>query len=195
MGTTRILFFVFLATALVGAIYLYNSINSSIQQTERIAKAEGLVIDKLKMIREAELAYLAVNGQYTSDWSKLIDFVKSGEFYLTQTQEQIFELSYGVDSVVVTIDTLGTIAVLDSLFARQYPDFDANNLPFVPGYENVKFLIWADKVPKSGLMIDVIEVKNPRPFDRTRDEDGDRIKRKPLRFGSQFSVTTTGNWE
>ena len=195
MSTTRIFFFVFLATALAGATYLYNSINSSIQQTERIKKAELLIRDKLMMIRQAELAYLSVNGQYTDDWDELIEFVQTGVFFITQTKERIFELSYGVDSVVITIDTLGTVQVLDSLFTRQYPNFDVSQLPFVPGYENVKFVVWADKVEKSGLMIDVIEVRNPRPVDPTRDEESDRTTRKPLRFGNKFSITTTGNWE
>jgi len=195
MGTTRILFFVFLATALIGAGYLYYSIDSSIQQTARIKESEGLIIEKLKMIRDAELAYLAVNRQYTSDWDKLIDFVNNGEFYLTERKETIFELSYGVDSVVVQIDTLGTVPVLDSLFTKRFPDFDANDLPFVPGYNNVKFRVWADKIAKSGLLVDAIEVYNPRPVNPERDEDSEYTTKKPLRFGSQYSITTTGNWE
>ena len=195
MGNTRILFYVFLATALAGSVYLFNSINSSIKQTARIEKAEGLIIDKLKLIRDAELAYLAVNRQYTSDWDKLIEFVNTGEFYLTEKRETIFELSYGVDSVVVEIDTLGTVSVLDSLFTKRFPDFDANDLPFVPGYKNVKFKVWADKISKSGLLVDAIEVVNPRPVNPERDEDSEYTTKKPLRFGSQYSITTTGNWE
>lgn len=195
MGTTRIFFFVFLATSLMGAGYLYYSISSSIQQTAQIEASEGLIINKLKMIRDAELAYLAVNRQYTSDWDKLIDFVKNGKFYLIERKETIFELSYGVDSLVVQIDTLGTVQVLDSLFTSRFPDFDPNDLPFVPGYNSLKFKVWADKIPKSGLLVDAIEVYNPRPINPERDEDSEYTTKKPLRFGSRYSITTTGNWE
>lgn len=195
MSTTRVFFYVFLVTSLAGAYYLYNSIDTSIKQIARIGKAEEQIIAKLKQIRSAELAYLAVNRQYTSNWDQLIAFVKTGEFYLTEKKETIIELSYGVDSVIVDIDTLGTVRVLDSLFTRKFSDFDPDNLPFVPGHDNVKFKIWVDKISRSGLLVDAIEVYNPRPVNPERDEDSEYTTKKPLRFGSQSSITTTGNWE
>ena len=195
MGTTRVFFYVFLVTAIAGASYLYNSIDSSIKETTRIKQAEGLIIEKLKLIRDAELAYLAVNRKYTNNWDTLIKFVNEGVFYLTETKETITELSYGTEEITINIDTLGTVPVLDSLFTRRIANFDATDLPFVPGYENVKFKIWTDKISKSGLLVDAIEVWNPRPVNRERDEDSEYTTKKPLRFGSQFSITTTGNWE
>ncbi|MCP4458209.1 MAG: hypothetical protein GY816_09340 [Cytophagales bacterium] len=193
---TVVKYFIFYgALAVASASYLRESINSSIQQTAQIEKSEGLIIEKLKLIRDAELAYLSVNRQYTSDWDKLIKFVNEGEFFLTEKKETIFELSYGVDSIVVQIDTLGTVSVLDSLFTNRFSDFDASDLPFVPGYEGVKFRVWADKISKSGLLVDAIEVVNPRPVNPERDEDSEYTTKKPLRFGSKYSITTTGNWE
>ena len=194
MSSNKIFFFVFLITALGAAVYLVNSIGSSIRQSERIEAAEEAVINQLKKIREAELAYIAVNGQYTSDWDNLIKFIKEGVFYVTERKETIFELSYGADSVVVDIDTLGTVPVYDSLFAK-YPNFNPDRIAYVPGYENVKFRIVVDKIDKSGIMVDVIEVWNPKPVNPERDEDSEYTSKKPLRFGSQFNVTTSGNWE
>lgn len=194
MSSNKILFIVFLVTALGAAAYLINSIGSSIRQSERIEAAEQAVIDQLKKIREAELAYIAVNGQYTSDWNNLIKFIKEGVFYVVEKKETIYELSYGADSVVVDIDTLGTVPVYDSLFAK-YRNFNPDRIAYVPGYENVKFRIVADKIDKSGIMVDVIEVWNPKPVNPDRDEDSEYTSRKPLRFGSQFNVTTSGNWE
>ena len=147
------------------------------------------------MIRDAELAYLAVNRQYTSDWDTLVKFVNEGVFYLIETKETITELSYGAEEITVTVDTLGTVSVLDSIFNRRFDNFDATDLPYVPGYENVKFKVWADQISKSGLLVDAIEVWNPRPVNRERDEDSEYTTKKPLRFGSQYSITTTGNWE
>ncbi len=194
MSSNKILFIVFLVTALGAAAYLINSIGSSIRQSERIEAAEQAVIDQLKKIREAEVAYIAVNGQYTSDWDKLIKFIKEGVFYVVEKKETIYELSYGADSVVVDIDTLGTVPVYDSLFAK-YRNFNPDRIAYVPGYESVKFRIVVDKIDKSGIMVDVIEVWNPKPVNPDRDEDSEYTSRKPLRFGSQFNVTTSGNWE
>jgi len=194
MSSTRIFFIVFLITAIGAGYYLISSINDSIQQANRIKKAEQAVIKQLEMIREAELAYVATNGNYTDDWDSLIHFVKNGVFYLTEKEETIYQLSYGVDSVVVNIDTIGTVPVYDSLFAKK-KNFNVDRLPYVPGYDNVKFEIVADEIEKSGKMIDVIEVWNPKPVNPERDPDSEYRSKKPLRFGSQFSVTTSGNWE
>ena len=115
----------------------------------------------------------------------------TGVLYITERKETIIQLDYGADSVYVEIDTLGSVPVMDSLFAS---DFQVDRLPFVPDSEN-KFLIWADKINKSGVMVDVIEVIDPEPVDPTRLEDNEIKNRKPLRFGSRTDVTTAGNWE
>lgn len=179
------------------AVFLVYSIKSSIDEKEQIANAEARIIAQLKMIREAEIAYMQVNGQYTSDWDKLLAFVDSGSFYLTEKSETIITLPYGKDSIVVNIDTLGTVPVMDSLFSPQKrPLFNLASLPYVPGSQPpVKFHIWADKILKAGLYVNAIEVKNPKPVDPSRDEDSEYNTRKPLRFGSRVNVTTAGNWE
>jgi len=197
MTKTKIFSWVMLVVWVSLAVYLVYSIKSSIDEKERIAQAEARIIEQLKMIREAEIAYMQVNGQYTSDWNKLQAFIDTGSFYLTEKSETIITLPYGKDSIVVNIDTLGTRPVMDSLFASgKWPRFNLKTLPYVPGVEPpTKFDIWADKITKAGLLVNAIEVKNPKPVDPTRDEESEYNTRKPLRFGSRTSVTTAGNWE
>lgn len=193
MNSNRIFFLIFLITALAAGIFLIFSIDDSIRQNSRIEAREKAVIDQLKLIREAERAYLTINGQYTSDWNKLVEFVKNGQFYLIEKKETVIPLAYGADSIYVQYDTLGTVPVYDSLFAK-IPGFEAERIMYVPGYKTTKFNIVADKIDKSGIMVDVIEVWNPKPVNPERDEDSEYTSKKPLRFGSQFSVTTSGNW-
>lgn len=197
MNKTKILSLVFFVVAVGLAFYLVYSIRYSISEKERIARMENDIKSQLMMIREAELAFLAVNGQYTSDWDKLIAFVDSGSFYLTQRTEKVFQLSYGADSISVTIDTLGTVLVRDSLFtAKKWPQFNLETLAIVPGVDPpTKFLLWADRITKGGVEVNVIEVVNPKPINPNRDEESEYNTRKPLRFGSRTSVTTSGNWE
>lgn len=197
MTKTKIFSWVMLVVWVSLAVFLVWSIRSSIEETKRIEMAEGRIIEQLKMIREAEIAYMQVNGQYTSDWDKLLSFIDSGDFYLIERSETIIPLPYGADSIVVNLDTLGTVPVRDSLFrAEKWPRFNLATFPYVPGVQpQTKFDIWADKILKAGLLVNAIEVKNPRPVDPTRDEDSEYNTRKPLRFGSRTSVTTAGNWE
>lgn len=197
MNTTKILTIAFGLLAVGLAWYLYDSINSSIEEKENTTRLEKRIIEQLKMIRDAELAYEAVNGQFTSDWNKLTAFVDSGSFYLTEKTEFNKTLSYGADSTWVVIDTLGTIKVKDSLFnARRQPNFNLSTLEYVPTADPpVKFDIWADRIDKSGVAVNVIEVVNPKPVDKNRDPESEIPSRRPLRFGSRTNVTTAGNWE
>ncbi|MEM6642978.1 MAG: hypothetical protein AAF616_08375 [Bacteroidota bacterium] len=197
MNKTKIISLVMLVVWVGLAGFLVYSIKSSIDEKERIASAEARIIEQLKMIREAETAYMQVNGQYTSDWDNLIAFIDTGSFYLTEKSETIITLPYGKDSIVVDIDTLGTRPVMDSLFSsKKWPRFDLNTLSYVPGTQPpTQFIVWADKITKAGLQVNAIEVKNPKPVDPSRDEESEYNTRKPLRFGSRTSVTTAGNWE
>jgi hypothetical protein len=158
---------------------------------------ESAIINRLKMIREAELGYKSVNGSYTNNWDELLNFIDSGSFYITQRTETIITLDYGADSTYVEIDTLGTVFVMDSLFGpSKYPNFSLEDFPYVPGVQpRTKFLMWADKITKAGLMVDAVEVWNPSPINPKRSEDSEYNTKKPLRFGSRTNITTVGNWE
>ncbi|MEO9964586.1 MAG: hypothetical protein ABJF11_02285 [Reichenbachiella sp.] len=196
MEKTKIISIGFFVLSLLLAVFLGRSIYTSINEADRIERMEARIINKLIMIREAQIAYQAVNGQYTSDWDKLKNFIDSGQFFLTSRIETIIPLSYGADSVVVTIDTLGTVAVRDSLYSpAKYPDFDLATLHIVPGTKDKSFDMWADKIEKSNVRVDVVEVWNTAPVDPKRKEENEARTKKPLRFGSRTSITTAGNWE
>lgn len=269
MNVTKILSYVFLAASIGMGIYLVSSVKSTMDERALISEREAAIIEKLQLIREAEIVYQEVNGNYTSDWDKLIDFIENGKFPIIQKKERVVTLSYGADSSIITFDTLGIIAAKDRIFKathninaandgtfvryevtsgqeavkgspayvlnqngknvthkfkesgkvkslKKFPEgyaiskgdlmmsieetkFDINSdisrLAYVPGYEDVKFEIYAAEIERSNLVVDVIEVKNPKPFDPTRSEGNDSKNRKPLRFGSKTDVTTAGNWE
>ena len=182
----------FLAILLAG--YLVNSIKTSIDEEERITKMESKIIDKLKLIRSAQIAYQSVNGEYTSDWGKLINFIDSGEIYLIQRREETILLEYGAEETTLYLDTIGSISVIDSLYYN-ISNFSSKSLPYVPGFENIKFKMWSGKIEKGGVMVNVVEVRNPKPVDINRRESNEANIHKPLRFGSRISITTAGNWE
>ncbi|HET8858663.1 hypothetical protein [Marivirga sp.] len=190
MSKTKIASIIFFVAAVVIGYFFVDSIAADIQQEKKIQREEARVIEKLKLIRSGLIAYQRVNGQYTSDWDKLINFIDTGEFYLTERSETIIPREYGGDSVVINIDTLGTIPIYDSLYA-DIPNFKLQNLPYKPGTK-VKFDIFADKIIKGSVRVDVFEVSDPNPINPKRKEDNNE---KALRVGSRSEVTTAGNWE
>jgi hypothetical protein len=118
MNLTRILSIVLFVISLALAYYLYNSISSTIEFRDRITSTESQIIDKLSVIREAEKAFLEANGRYTSNWDSLINFIQNATLPITVKTETIIPLSYGVDSVKVTIDTIGYISAKDKIFRK-----------------------------------------------------------------------------
>ena len=88
MDKNKIYTYSTLLLAFLLAGYLVNSIKTSIDKEEEISTSESKIIDKLKMIRSAQIAYQSVNGNYTSDWDKLINFIDSGKIYLIQRREE-----------------------------------------------------------------------------------------------------------
>ena len=196
MNATKILSFVFLLVAIGLGAFLFIRVKSKIDEESRIKRVENQIINKLQMIREAEIAYQAIHGQYTSDWDKLINFIDTGKIYIIERTEHVRTLAYGADTVWTEVDTLGSVPVRDSLFSEEkYPNFNPETLPYIPGKEGVKFEIFADKITRSNIQVDVIEVRDVDPINPARSEDNKAFIRKPLRFGSRTDVTTTGNWE
>lgn len=193
MNQTKILSIVFFVIALGLAYFLFDRIKFKIDEEDRIARIERNVIERLKMIRDAQIAYQAVNREYTNDWNELIQFIEDGKIYITQRKETIIPLEYGADSVIVQIDTLGSVQVRDSLFnERRYPNFNLERLPYIPGSDQ-RFDIYAGKIERQGgARVDVFEVKDVAPVNpRRRLNNNERA----LRVGSRTEVTTSGNWE
>ena len=75
MSRIKIFTIIFALTSVGLAYYLFNSINTSIVESKRIATMETAVIGRLKMIRDAEIGYKSVKGSYTSDWDQLLNFI------------------------------------------------------------------------------------------------------------------------
>lgn len=195
MNTTKILTIVLFIVAIGLGYYLVDSIKFKIDEEERITKMEARVINKLMMIREAQLAYQGANGRYTGSWDTLLAFIDTGRIYITQRREETVLLDYGAEETTIYVDTLGSIAVMDTIFNKsKYPNFNLNTLAIIPGTDK-RFEMFADKILKGGVEVDVIEVRNIVPVDPRRSEDNEANIKKPLRFGSRTNITTAGNWE
>lgn len=269
MNLTKVLTVVFTAVSLYLLYFLYNSIQTVIDTTETIDKTEAAIIEKLRIIREAEIVFQEQTGRYTANWDSLADFILTGRVPILQRREIITQKAYGGEEVRIETDTLGFISAKERIFKKNYtlvasdngilvgfkvkvgdqviknqkayginvgdrineppfpekgiiqslasvspgesvargkilisysdyifnPNIDVRTLSDVPGNPGAKFEIFAGKVEKSGLKVDVIEVKDPKPIDPQRKESNEQKARKPLRFGSRFDVSTAGNWE
>jgi hypothetical protein len=205
MKKTQIFTIATFPVILILCYLVVNSVKSKIDEDIAIKKSEERVRKRLMEIREAQKAFQSVHKYYTSNWDSLINFVETGVVYNVQKREIITtrppDKAHLGDSVRIVYDTLGNDPVIAKIFPKdKYPNFDAKKLPFIPGLDGKKFAISTGKkkVGKPGInevLVDLIEVVDPYPLDKTRSDKNDIVRRKFLRFGSMTEITLSGNWE
>lgn len=193
MNLTKVLSFVFLLAALGLGYLLWKGVDDVVETEKRIALTEAAIIEKLQMLRDAELAYQAANGKYADDWDSLKQFIQEGKIWLVQRTETTKLLEYGKEETTVTFDTLGSVNVLDSLFNdRKYPDFNLEALAVVPGSGGKQFEFFADKIERNNYEIAVFEIRDPAPINPERRLNNNE---KALKVGSRTDASTEGNWK
>ena len=201
---TYVLFF--FSALLVFAIY--QSINSPIEfnkvKNERYLK----VIDRLKDIRNAQVAFKSVNGIYSNSFEELVKFVDSAQFTIVQKRDSSYmqyDRIYRIDMLreVIVIDTLGYVSVKDSLFSNNDSYKFMASIP-IEGVDN-KFKLKADIIDKNGYNVPVFEVRVSKDlilFDQNKDliaqekqtVSVDGVNGPDIVLGSLSDVSTNGNW-
>ncbi len=194
MNVTKVLSLVFFAVAAFLGYLLWKGVDDVVEEEKRIARLEAVTIEKLEMLRDAQLAYQASNGKYASTWDSLKMFIENGTIWMVQRKETTKLLDYGAEEITVQFDTLGSVGVMDSLFnERKYPDFNIDVLPVVPGSGGKQFEFFANKVEKTGgYLVNVFEIRDPAPINPTRRANNNE---KALRVGSRTDASTEGNWK
>ncbi len=189
---------------------VFNSIYEPIKFNEVKEARYAKVINNLKDIRDAELAHRTVTGKFEGDWDKLVRFLDTAQFTLTQRRDttvmdEEYRKTYGVDRRVeiVVIDTLGYKSIKDSLFQGTDRYKTMMNVP-IQGVDQ-KFELKAGTVSKNDTQIPVFEAKIPKAvilFDQDKDLVNqaeeivgvDEVPGPYISVGSMEEVKTSGNW-
>jgi hypothetical protein len=177
---------------------------SQIEMAENIEKSEYQVIEKLKLIRAAQKEYFAKYNRYTNSWDSLALFIEKDIVYNVSKRDVIIPRkpndprAYLGDSIKIVYDTLSSQIAKDKLFpADKFPNFDSKSLKYIPNLENKEFELYASEIisGKNKIKMQVVEVVDKFPMDKSRKEDSENQRRRFLRFGSRNEVTLSGNWE
>lgn len=182
---------------------IYNSIMAPIKfnkvKKERYAK----VIENLKTIRDAEIAYAEVNRRYTSDSQALVSFIDTANFAITEIKNIVVTEQRGritIDVEKRVVDTVGFEPVIDRFKGRDY-----KNMMSVPGTD-AKFELKSGEVEKVlGVKTSVFEAKVNKSIvlegmnrDLIRQEKealgGINIPGEFISVGSLEEVNSNGNW-
>jgi hypothetical protein len=187
---------------------IYDSINGPINFNKTKNERYAVVINKLKLIRKAQIAHKDVNGIYSNNFDSLVKFIDNGIFTLIEKRDSSYmeyDRTYRIDMLreVVVIDTLGFVPVKDSLFknSNAYEDFAVVPIEGI----DAKFDINADIIDKNGYRVPVFEIKVAKDVilhDQNKDllkaenetVSVDGVNGPTIILGSLTEVSTNGNW-
>ena len=188
---------------------IYDSINGPIEFNKVKNIRYAKVIDRLKIIRKAQIAHKDVKGVFSNNFDSLVQFIDEGIFTLIEKRDSSYleyDRVYRIDMLreIIVIDTLGTVNVKDSLFK----DSDEyKKMAFIPvkGVEDSTFKIESNIIDKNGYKVPVFEVKvskNIVLFDQNSDLlkqeneliSVDGVNGPEIVLGSLSNVSTNGNW-
>jgi hypothetical protein len=192
---------------------IYNSIMGPIDFNKVRDQRYAKVINRLKEIRKAQIAFKDVNGKYSKSFDTLIKFIDEGFFTLIEKRDSSYlqyDRTYRIDMLkeVLVIETLGTVNVKDSLFKYNNDYVNMAKIP-IDGVE-AQFSIDADKIEKNSggtisYYVDVFEVKVSKTiilYDQNKDLlkqenetiSVDGVNGPDIILGSMINVSINGNW-
>ena len=170
------------------------------------------VIKKLTDIRDSELAFRSVNGQFEDNWDSLIKFIEVDSFTLTQRRDSSIidkELTRRYGGVktykdIVIVDTLGFVSVRDSLFGADNRYLNMMYVPYAKE-ENTMFELRSGSVEQNDMDIPVFEAmvkKSIILYDQDVNlmltenlvQGVNGVNGNALKVGSMDEVNTNGNW-
>jgi hypothetical protein len=171
---------IILSIVVIILIYLvYESIAGPMRETAEVERREKAVIAGLEKVRDAELAYKELKGVFTKDWDELIGTMKTGKFKL------LIKEGDPDDSTSI----LRTDSVFASIKDSLFKNYNLDSLPYVPFGDGLKFELDAGTVMQNNVTVQVFEAKDPKPYGQKRREE-----KNPLKVGSMFEATYSGNW-
>ncbi len=182
---------------------IYQSIMAPIKFNKIKKQRYALVIENLKTIRDAEIAYASVNRKFTDKFEDLVNFIEKDSFAITEVKnivvtEQRGRITLDVEKRVV--DTVGFEMVKNSFEGRDY-----KGMMNVPGTE-AKFELKVGSVEKvQGVRASVFEAKvdkevvlqgmNKALIRQEKEAlGGINVPGEYIRVGSLEDVNSNGNW-
>ena len=179
---------------------LFRSIQDPIRFEREAKKRYAVVIDNLKQIRDAQVAYKSVYNEYTADFDSLIHFLQTDSFPVikaigtvpdTLTEDEAVELG------IVSRDTI-KVCVLDSIFSPSRPEFKnfrIDSLPYVPFSTSNKFELASGEIERGSVKVKVFEALAKKEVILDGMDENLIAQKKDLKVGSMTEPSINGNWE
>ncbi|HAL65510.1 MAG: hypothetical protein XD81_1860 [Bacteroidetes bacterium 38_7] len=185
---------------IVLAYFIYDSIMTPLRFERDKNYRYGVIIEKLKDIREIEKMYKNANKKYCGSFDTLFAFARTAKIPVVRMIPDPTDTTF-TRSIT---DTIGYALVYDSLFGKR-ENFRIEDLAVNPFNPEVKIKLEAGFIDKGGLKVPVfmasaLNVDILKGLDeqliRNLNASLAALNKFPgLKVGSMTEVSIDGNWE
>lgn len=178
---------------------IWDSIESKIVLTESVAERNAVVQAKLEQIRDAQVEYKRVKGEYANSFDKLTGFLKNDSIVQVKMEGEVPDSLLGQEAKALEMGIIRRdttkIPVRDILFEDNFNSI-VDSMPYVPYTDGKTFAIDAGEVEKGKVTVKVFVVtaylKDIYAGLQTENEGYDMLD--SLSIGSMVEPKTNGNW-
>lgn len=178
---------------------IWNSIESKIVLTETVEARNKVVQAKLEQIRDAQVEYKKVRGEYANSFDKLLDFLANDSIIQVKMEGEVPDSLLGQEAIALELGIITRDTTKIPVRSILFPDnFDAivDSMPYIPYTGGKTFSINAGEVEKGKVNVKVFAVtayfKDVYAGLKTENEGYDMLD--SLSIGSMEDPTTNGNW-
>lgn len=196
---------------------LIKSINDYVEFNKIKEARYAKVIENLKDIQAAEIAYQTLNGKFTDSYDTLIRFIETGQYAITTSRDTSFpdrerNKAFGLDPEeggyyleVTIIDTIGFKTVKDSLFRGSDRYKRMMNIPLTDIDVQEKIELRAGVIERKGSNYSVFEARVAKDI-ILKDQDPNLVVQEKntvsvegvngayIKVGDMEDINTSGNW-
>lgn len=201
---------------LVLVVFIFRSIMRPEKFLVMAESRKEVVVEKLKDIRTAQIAYKNVKGSYAPNFDLLVDFLENGKMPIVAKIGVVPDTLTEAQAIKAGIVKRDTVLVdaFTEVF-KDKPNLNISKLPFIPFSNNEKFHMDADTIERGNIKVPVFIVIAPKNAYLEGIEDDPKLKGfvnkilftgiekqfikqekyKDLILGSLDDPSTNGNWE
>jgi hypothetical protein len=187
---------------------IYNGIMEPINFNKEKVVRYTKVVEKLKIIRNAQVRHYEVTGKYTKDKAGLIQFIDTAQLALTEVRDTVIQVNKGSkwQPLMVAVEKRIKDTIAYEPVSKYFKDVDYKTMFKVPGIEGKEFDLEIGTVEKvQGLIVPTFLAKTDKKeilkglnnsLIKQEEETiaTDQIKGEYISVGSLDEVTTGGNW-
>lgn len=199
LGVQKILFIVTLIGS-AGVAYLnYMVIEEKINFEKEVKRRQAVVVERLKLIRTAEIGFKDEKGRYAASFDELIKFYETDSVTVIRAEGTLPD-TIATEAEAIALQLPGFVRDTSRVPAMQkvFPNgIDIKEIQFIPFSDNQKFKLDAGQVERNTVQVPVFEAfaKFEHIYNGLETKNYNINLEEGLRVGSMTEPTTSGNWE